>query len=261
VRKLAVFVAAAFGMLAGLAPFSSSAHSPLTGPSENAYTVLQMNLCLSGTADCFSRTAYPAVVDEAARQIADQDPEAVTLNEACSGDVVDLARRTGYQMRFTAVRVAGASLPCVDPGGRGVFGLAVLSRDAISTWHGQAFATQTGPEQRRWLCATTARPTTVCTAHLGTRGSAEERRVNDGECAELEGVLVRSAEMATTVFGGDLNRQRPCAPPTMWATEDDGSPQLPGIQHIYGSDVLGLPAADVRPATYTDHDFFRTTAR
>jgi hypothetical protein len=260
VRKLTLFLATAVGILAVLAPFSS-AHSLLARQHGTGYPVLQMNLCLSGTADCFSRTAYPAVVDEAAQQVIDQDAEAVTLNEACSGDVAKLARRTGYHMRFAAVRVDGASLRCVDPRGRGVFGLAVLTRDAISTWHGQAFATQVGPEERRWICVTSARRVTVCTAHLGTRGSAEERRVNDGECAELQGVLARYGGMATTVFGGDVNRQRPCAPPGMWATEDDAAHQLPGIQHIYGSDALGRPAGGVRPASYTDHDFFRTGPR
>jgi hypothetical protein len=260
VRKLTLYVAAAVGIVASLAPFSS-AHSLLTRPSHTDYRVLQMNLCLSGTADCFARTGYPAVVDEAAQQIVDHDPDGVTLNEACSGDVAELARRTGYHARFTAVRVADASLPCVDPGGRGVFGLAVLSRDAISTWHDQAFATQTGSEQRRWICVTSARRVTVCTAHLGSRGSAVGRRVNDGECAELQGVLARYGAMATTVFGGDVNRQTPCAPAGMWATEDDAAHQLPGIQHIYGSDDLGVPTGEVRPASYTDHDFFGTGGR
>jgi len=260
VRKLIMLLAAVVGMCAALAPFSS-AHSLLTRQPDGGYPVLQMNLCLSGTAGCFSRTSYPAVVDEAAQQIVDQDPQAVTLNEACSGDVADLARRTGYHSRFTAVRVNGASLLCVHPGDRGVFGLAVLSRHPVSTWHDQAFATQVGSEQRRWICATSARRVTVCTAHLGTRGSPEERRVNDGECAELQGVLARYGGMATTVFGGDVNRRTPCTPPGMWATEDRAAHQLPGIQHIYGSDDLAVPAEQVRPASYTDHDFFRTGGR
>jgi endonuclease/exonuclease/phosphatase family metal-dependent hydrolase len=261
VRKLAVLLAVALGMCVGLMPFSSSAHSVLARRPAVRFPVLQMNLCLSGTADCFPRTGYPAIVDEAARQILDQDPRAVTLNEACSGDVTDLARRTGYHLRFSTVLVQGSPLPCVHPAGRGVFGLAVLTRDPIRGWHDQAFATQAGPEQRRWVCVTSARPVTVCTAHLGTRGSSRERRVNDGECAELEGVLARYGGLATTVFGGDLNRRQPCAPASMWATEDDAAHQLPGIQHIYGSGSLTPSTGDARPATYTDHDFFGTAAR
>jgi endonuclease/exonuclease/phosphatase family metal-dependent hydrolase len=261
VRQLATFLALAIALSVGVVPAPAA---PLSRPArqpDDVYRVLQMNLCLSGTAGCYARTAYPSVVDEAAEQILNHDAQAVTLNEACSGDAADLARRTGYQMRFTAVLFHGASLPCVEPGRRGVFGLAVLTKSPINAWHGQAFATQAGAEERRWICVTSDRPVTVCTAHLGTRGSAEERRANDGECAELQGVLARYDKIATTVFGGDLNRRKPCAPATMWAEEDTAATQLPGIQHIYGSDSLKRPSGDVQPAIYTDHDFFTTAGR
>jgi endonuclease/exonuclease/phosphatase family metal-dependent hydrolase len=262
VRQLAAFAAVlVIALLVGVTAVSVASGSPPARQPVNIYRVLQMNLCLSGTAACSPRTAYPSVVGEAAEQILDRHPQAVTLNEACSRDAADLARRTGYQMRFTAVLFRGASLPCVEPGRRGVFGLAVLTRDTISSWHGQAFATHAGPEERRWICATTAEPITVCTAHLGTRGSAEERIANDGECAELQGVLARYDKIATTVFGGDLNRREPCAPATMWTKQDTAAAQLPGIQHIYGSDSLNRPSGDVQPATYTDHDFFITASR
>jgi hypothetical protein len=261
VRQLATFLAVAVALFGGVISASATPLSPPIRHPDNVYKALQINLCLSGTAGCYSRTAYPSVVDEAAEQVLDHHPQAVTLNEACSEDAADLARRTGYQMRFTAVLFRGASLPCVEPGRRGVFGLAVLTKDAISDWHDQAFATQAGPEERRWLCVTSAQPITVCTAHLGTRGSAEERRANDGECAELQGVLARYDKRATTVFGGDVNRRELCAPATMWATEDAAATQLPGIQHIYGSDSLNGPSEAVQPATYTDHDFFTTASQ
>jgi endonuclease/exonuclease/phosphatase family metal-dependent hydrolase len=261
VRPLATLLAVAVALFGGVTSAPAAPLSPTVRQSDNVYTLLQMNLCLSGTADCYPRTAYPSVVDEAAEQILNHDAQVVTLNEACSGDAADLARRTGYQMRFTAVLVRGASLPCVEPGRRGVFGLAILTKDTISTWHGQAFAAHAGTEQRRWLCVTSAQPITVCTAHLGTRGSADERLANDGECAELQGVLARYDKISTTVFGGDLNRRAPCAPATMWTKEDSAAPQVPGVQHIYGSDSLNRPSGNVQPATYTDHDFFLTTSR
>ena len=225
-----------------------------TGPT-SGYTVLQMNLCLSGAASCFGRTAYPSVVGEAAAQVAEQDAEAVTLNEACSGDVAELARRTGYRMRFSAVRSRGAPVPCVRPGGRGVYGLAVLTKAPVSSAQGRAFEVHAGAEERRWLCVTTNRRTTVCSAHLGTRGSAVARVFNDAECRELRTVLARYDEAGTTVFGGDVNRLDPCAPQTMWTRDDTAATQLPGIQHVYGSASLGPPDARVTEATYTDHDF------
>jgi endonuclease/exonuclease/phosphatase family metal-dependent hydrolase len=241
-----------------ISPVSAAVLPSAAHPRGTTYSVLQMNLCLSGSADCYPRTAYPGVVDEAVEQILDNDPAAVTLNEACSADAADVARRTGYQMRFTAILFGDAPLRCVEPGHRGVFGLAVFTRDTIRTSDDEAFAIHTGLEERRWICATTAHDITVCTAHLGTRGSTAARRANDAECAELQGVLARYDEDGTTLFGGDVNRRNPCAPDTMWARQDIRATQVPGIQHIYGSTSLDKPFPRVATATYTDHDFFLT---
>jgi hypothetical protein len=238
---------------AGLLSAASQSPAPEHGAS---YSVLQMNLCLSGLAGCYARTSYPSVVREAADQVLDRDPQAVTLNETCRGDAAEIARRTGYHLRFAAVRVADAPLPCVDPDGRGVFGLAVLTKDPISSASDHAFAVQAGSEGRRWMCAGTSRGVTVCTAHLDTRSSPQGLLANDLQCAELRAVLEWYDEDGATVFGGDVNRQEPCAPAGMWASEDSAAAQLPGIQHIYGSLTLGELDARVAAATYTDHDYF-----
>jgi endonuclease/exonuclease/phosphatase family metal-dependent hydrolase len=261
VRPVAKLVVVAVAMLSAVGPVSAV---PLSGAARQPgtpFTVLQMNLCLSGTADCYPRTAYPAIVDEAAEQVLRQAVQAVTLNEVCSGDAAEIARRTGYQMRFAAVLFEGARLRCVAPGGRGVFGLAILTKDAVRTSHGQAFAIHADAEERRWICATTVDAVTVCAAHLGTRRSAEERRANDAECVELRGALARYDAAGTTVFGGDVNRHKPCAPATMWAEEDTAAVQLPGIQHVYGSTSLEGPSPRVAVARHTDHDFFLTSGR
>jgi endonuclease/exonuclease/phosphatase family metal-dependent hydrolase len=250
-----VALAVAASTALGPVPAARAPEGPATSGLASGYTVLQMNLCLSGAAACFGRTAYPSVVDEAAAQVVEQDAEAVTLNEACSGDVAELARRTGYRMRFAAVLSEGAPVPCVRPGGRGVFGLAVLTEARVSAARDRAFEVHAGAEERRWLCVTTERRTTVCSAHLGTRDSAVARAFNDAECRELRTVLERYDGAGPTVFGGDVNRREPCAPVTMWTRDDTAAGQLPGIQHVYGSTSLGAPAARVATATYTDHDF------
>src|SRR4051812_8017354 len=59
----------------------------------SAYTLLQLNLCLSGLAGCGGKRAYPAVVEEAIARIGEAHPDAVTLNEMCQGDVARIARR------------------------------------------------------------------------------------------------------------------------------------------------------------------------
>ena len=44
-------------------------------------------------------------------------PDAVTVNEACRGDVARIARRTGYHLRFSRVIYRGEPLP-LRPAGR-----------------------------------------------------------------------------------------------------------------------------------------------
>ena len=88
---------------------------------------MQMNLCLSGLAGCYRKVAYPAVVEEAVARIREAPPDAVTFNEACRGDVARIARRTGYHLRFSSVIYRGERLRCIRPGGRGLFGDAVLT--------------------------------------------------------------------------------------------------------------------------------------
>jgi hypothetical protein len=229
-------------------------------PSATRYTVLQMNLCLSGQARCYSRTAYPTILDEATTHVVAQDAEAVTLNEVCSGDAAEMARRTGYRLRFAAVRYRAAPLPCINPSGRGVFGIAVLTKETIASSRDEAFALHSGDEERRWLCVTTTTAVTVCTAHLSTRASIDERAANDAECHELRGVLARFDRAGTTVFGGDANRQEPCAPSTMWVRRDTDTTQAPGIQHTYGSLSMTEPTARAAAAVHTDHDFLITSA-
>ena len=74
---------------------TTSADSPaaVPPPGGSTYTLLQMNLCLSGVAGCYPKVAYPAGVEEAVTRIRDAHPDAVTFNEACHGDVARIARR------------------------------------------------------------------------------------------------------------------------------------------------------------------------
>ena len=220
----------------------------------STYALLQMNLCLSGLAGCYGKTAYPAVVHEATARIRQARPDAVTINEACQGDVALIARRAGYHARFSKVPYRGRLLQCVRPGGRGLFGDAVLTKAAIEHSSDKAFKAQAGLERRRWLCVTTARDIDVCTAHLNTR-AANEVAGNEAQCAELKVILARHAAARPVVFGGDVNRRRPCAPRGAWTRTDHAARQAPGIQHVYGSRKLRSPTAEVLPARHTDHDF------
>jgi endonuclease/exonuclease/phosphatase family metal-dependent hydrolase len=214
---------------------------------------MQMNLCLSGLAGCHGKAAYPGVVDEAVARIREAGPDAVTLNETCRGDVARIARRTGYHLRFSSVIYRGERLRCVRPGGRGLFGDALLTEAAIDSTESQDFEAQAGIERRRWLCVTTAAGVDVCTAHLNTRSPVEVAG-NDAQCVELAALLARRAAARTVIFGGDVNRRDFCAPAGFWTRTDSSADQAPGLQHGYGSGALGSPSAEVVSATHTDHD-------
>ena len=222
--------------------------------SGSTFTLMQMNLCLSGLAGCYD----PAVVDEAVGKIRETRPDAVTLNEVCRSDVARIAGETGYHLRFTRVMYGGERLRCVRPGGRGLFGDAVLTAAAVDSSESRDFEAQAGPERRRWLCVTTRDEVDVCTAHLNTR-SAIEIEGNDGQCAELAALLARAR--SPIVFGGDVNRRRTCAPDGAWTRTDASASQAPGLQHVYGSDELRAPTAEVIPAEHSDHDVLLVRAR
>ena len=238
-----------------------SAATPAATPpaASSTYTLMQMNLCLSGIAGCYGKTAYPAVLREALARIREARPDAVTFNEACRGDVARIARGTGYRLRFSRVIYRGERLRCVRPGGRGLFGDAVLTKAVIETTDEHDFKAQAGIERRRWLCVTTRVAVDVCTAHLNTRSTIEVAG-NNAQCAELTALIARRASARTVIFGGDVNRRRSCAPHGVWTRDDGSADQAPGLQHVYGSGALRSASAQVVPATHTDHDFLLVRA-
>ena len=230
----------------------TAAAAAMPRPAGSTYTLMQMNVCLSGLAGCYRKVEYPAGVEEAVARIREVHPDAVTFNEACGGDVALIARRTGYHLRFSRVIYYGKPLLCVHPGGRGLFGDAVLTKASIQSAESQPFKAQAGPEQRQWLCVRTRIGVDVCTAHLASP-EAVEVAANPRQCAELRALLARRAAARTVIFGGDLNRRPACAPPGFWTRTDRSAHQDPGLQQVYGTAAFRSPSARIVPATHTDH--------
>jgi endonuclease/exonuclease/phosphatase family metal-dependent hydrolase len=144
-------------------------------------------------------------------------------------------------VRFATVLIGGSPLECVDPGGRGVFGNAVMTKEAIKQSADRAFTAQAGGEERRWICVETARQVKVCTTHLSTRGSATARAANDGQCAELAAILAEGAEARPTIASGGFNREDSCAPArstTPGASPRDGSSAVARGSRVHRSNRI-----------------------
>ena len=256
-RSVALLLAVACGLVLALSGCGRSLETTAAAsPSAGAtYTLMQMNLCLSGLAACYAKKVeYPAVFEEAIARIREAHPDAVTFNEACRGDVAQIARRTGYHLRFSTVIYYGKPLPCIKPGDRGLFGDAVLTRAAIQSSHSQAFATQAGPEQRRWLCVSTRIGVDVCTAHLASP-EPDEVAANAPQCGELRALLARRAGPPAPSSSGATSTVSPPAPrPASGPAPTGPADQDPGSQQVYGTVALRSPSARVVPAVHTDHD-------
>lgn len=232
---------------------TAAAHRP------QPYSVLQMNLCLSGIAGCYPGTDYPSVVKEAIGKIDARQPDVATLVETCSGDAAHIAAATGYHLAFGTVIYKGTPLPCVKPETRGVYGITLLTKAPIVSVDDAPYQAQNGNEQRRRVCATTADGATACVTHLAVRDadpSGPDSLANDGQCAAFGRLLAHYASLGRPVIAaGDMNRQTSCAPAGFWTRRDTASAKTTGLQHAYGTNRwLHRPDAAVLPMTYSDHN-------
>jgi hypothetical protein len=149
-RRLAAMTILAMAAVLTIGVTSANASTGAT-----PFSVLQMNLCLSGIAGCYPGTDYPAVVNEAIGNIQADQPDVATLVETCSGDAQHIADATGYHLAFGTVIYRGAPLPCVKPTGRGVYGISLLTKRPLVAVDDAPYTAQNGNEQRRRVCGTT----------------------------------------------------------------------------------------------------------
>jgi hypothetical protein len=203
--------------------------------------VLQLNLCNSGMAACYTGRSTA----EAATVIHTEIPDLITLNEICEGDLPTLRNAL-------ADVVAGARVESAFQGARDrrtedvyrcrdgePYGIGVISR-----WPSQPGSAAVGgiypsqdpgdPEERAWLClGVAATPAiTVCTTHLADT----KAQVAASQCRYFFSTIVQRVRqrdpVGPVVVGGDLNLGsadgavvKGCVPAGS-AIVDDGGVQL-----------------------------------
>ncbi len=197
--------------------------------------VLQMNLCDSGLAGCYTGRSVP----EAAAVIRAEGPDLVTVNEVCRNDLPPL--RQALADGAGAAEVVSAFQPALDRRTGGPYrcrngqpyGIGLLARrprgSPAAGPTGGTYPTQdTGdPEERVWLCLADAR-FLACTTHLADTS----RPVAHAQCSYLLDTAVATARARAAgvpaVVGGDLNLRggstdlRACVPATDRRADDGG---------------------------------------
>jgi endonuclease/exonuclease/phosphatase family metal-dependent hydrolase len=225
----------------------SNADGPSPGPSTGAsggpvtpLRVLQLNLCSSGIAVCYTGRSTA----EAAAVIRAETPDLVTLNEVCQDDVSTLQRALAGVVPGGAVvsafqaardRRTGDAYRCRN--GQ-QYGIGIVSRwpsvRGSSAGRG-IYPTQDSddPEERAWLCLDVAvtPAVAVCTTHL----AYITREVAVAQCRYLFGTVIAQMRArdgaAPLVLGGDLNLGSGDSPdlrsclPAGSALADDGEQQ------------------------------------
>jgi hypothetical protein len=229
--------------------------------------VLQLNLCNSGVARCYTGRS----VAEAAAVLRAESPDVVTLNEVCAGDVPVLEHAlagtggaTVSAFRAAGDRRTGEVVHCRN-GER--YGIGLVVRRPRT---GGGYAVSGGvypvqptrsPEQRAWLCLspsggpTAAGPAAVvCTTHLSSGNPV----VAGAQCAYLLGTAVPAARArarsAPLVLAGDLNLRsggspdvRSCVP------ADDRRIDDGAVQHVVATPEFAVGSRRTIALTGTDH--------
>jgi hypothetical protein len=217
-------------------PSGVSVPPGLSAPSIGA---LQLNLCDSGIATCFTGRSVAA----AAAAIRGQRPDIVTLNEVCREDVsvLMLAMSASHRgatvasaFKAAADRVTNGPFRCRNGQQYGVGVLAVLpSTDSAYQTYGGVYPMQdlADPEERVWLCVQASTGFYACTTHTASTSTtialAQCRYFLD---SAVPAVRSKGGDGAV-ILGADLNLPAGRSPgpqsclPGGYHRADDGSRQ------------------------------------
>jgi hypothetical protein len=238
--------------------------APRTPPA-GTLRELQMNLCNSGEASCY--TGGRSIGEATALMQGAARPDLVTLNEVCRGDVAD--RLAGVMAGLwphddivylfaPALNAAGGAYRCQngDAFGNGLIARVPAGLAAPATRYGVFELQATDIEMRTFGCVDLVPRLAACVTHLESVSAA----VAANQCTTLlRGVvpaLRRAWGAATPVLvAGDMNLGSAVAActPAGFGQVGDG-----GVQHVFGSGIRLLRADRFR-MHQTDHDALLVT--
>jgi len=251
--------------LAAIALCLASVAAGVTGSAgpRDVVVVLQMNLCASGFAGCYTGRS----VEYAAKLIKIHRPDVVAVNEVCGSDVAVLETAV---REISAGSVVASAFQVVPAGVNGLltrcrdgqeYGIGLIARLArpIQTpeFQGSPYPMQDAghPEQRVWLCLRAAGRFVACTTHLSISAPTAF-----AQCGYLLGTAVPSlragaVQPVRALVSGDFNLGyegtaglRACMPPG-YLSRTDG-----GLQHLVATSDFAVRASTrIDMGGTTDH--------
>ncbi|MQA07994.1 MAG: endonuclease/exonuclease/phosphatase family protein [Pseudonocardiaceae bacterium] len=228
-----------FALVAGLA-LAAATMLPATASAEdtkdNAATqvkVLQLNICHSGVADCYSGDDS---LNKAVEVIGETKPQVLSVNEACSGDVATLKQAMGAaKAKFVAAQRSDGSAVKCENGEE--YGNVIMVADEFNTGTpatGVYNDQDNGNEKRVWACLPAGK-LSACTTHL----SSDDGDVALKQCKALLGRATDYAQRGPVVVSGDMNLKYDGDPdvqdcnPSGFYRKGDGD-----LQHVFATDNL-----------------------
>jgi hypothetical protein len=239
-------------------------------PSGVPLVTLQLNLCNSGFASCYTQYNNGRSVPEARDVIVARRPDVVTLNEICRSDVVNSLypamvgnfpdSRAFGAFKAAGNRSTGQSYKCKNGD---EYGIGILGRVRTADWAGVTITDGLYPmqdtssnEMRAWVCAGAIGNYFACTTHLvstsGTIALQQCKRLMD---VEIPAFKTAVGVRAPVVVAGDLNLRyggspnvQSCVPPGYYR-KGDGD-----VQHFMASTDLPFGYGQSVNLAYTDHD-------
>jgi endonuclease/exonuclease/phosphatase (EEP) superfamily protein YafD len=249
---------------------------PVSGTARSSVRMLQLNLCDSGIAGCYTGRS----VREASELIHAERPDIVTLNEVCRDDVsvlgralADTGQAGGVAVAFEAAvdRRTAEAFRCRNgqPYGIGIVA-RVRPSDPRFDRTSAVYPIQdtSDPEERVWLCLHAATGFYACTTHLANTSAT----VALVQCRYLLDTAIPAertrGRLDPMVLGGDLNLRSGGSPdarsclPHGYVHADDGA-----LQHVVASTgvtvrssrVISMHGATDHPALLVDLSIPRGT--
>lgn len=268
--RLLLIAVAVVAILAAPTP-AAAVPEPARLPSGVAFHTLQLNLCNSGFASCYTRYNNGRSVGEAYNVILSRRPDLVTLNEVCRADVMTslypaMAANFPGSQTFWAFRPAGNRAgngqPYLCKNGD-QYGIGILGHVRAADWAGVTVFSGLYPDQdtssnemRAWLCAAAINNYYACTTHLvhtsGTIAMRQCKRLMDVEIPAMRTAVGASLPV---VVAGDLNLRyggfpnvQNCVPPGYYR-KGDGD-----VQHFMTTTDMRFGFGQKVALNYTDHD-------